>query len=513
MLTPKQKQEIYDLLAQTFEVGKPLLVTQAGNCLAGHGYHAKDLGYRGLIKMLEDMPDYVHFEQAHTESGNPFWQMTLKARNKEKKAARSKYPEDIRAFAYLPGSTLEIFHEKIAHLMSPEDTALHLLSNAYQAAAKRNKITEKDDTCTFRTGLKNKNGEEVSLFFARNTRKNDDRPWALTRVYEGTPNPEDFAPSPAERSHPGDALEDFAVIGNWSDVLRTLADMALPEQWDFQDAKTHNFYILRQYLKYTFLRLKHEGKVLITEDESFAAFNTGLLTIHYDDIYACFEKNHDPAASIPWRFSSFCTEGSRGDGQRITIHFAQPPQPAAYITEVSDLLYDTRCRLAVNYDHILSDNIGRMPLSYLRDVCSRYPEALRLIDRASKCRSGSLTYNKQMRALAAFCEDQEGALLSERIRSDFKRAIDKATKRIRWDYKTAVPIYYPAYNLLSLMIPLCLDSDNIADVALLVEKTESGNYLGHTILTLPMAYLDARLLCRPHSDWLRPSLISTDETV
>ena len=61
------------------------------------------------------------------------------------------------------------------------------------------------------------------------------------------------------------------------------------------------------------------------------------------------------------------------------------------------------------------------------------------------------------------------------------------------------------------MIPLCLDSDHTADVALLVEKTESGNYLGHTILTLPMAYLDARLLCRPNSDWLQPDLISDAE--
>ena len=62
MLTPKQKREIYDLLTATFETGKPLLVAQAGNCLAGHGYHAKELGYKGLNKMLEDMPEYVHFE-------------------------------------------------------------------------------------------------------------------------------------------------------------------------------------------------------------------------------------------------------------------------------------------------------------------------------------------------------------------------------------------------------------------------------------------------------------------
>lgn len=88
MLTPKQKQEIYDLLTATFDVGKPLLVAQAGNCLAGHGYHAKDLGYKGLNKVLEDMPEYVRFEQVQNEDGNPFWQMVLKEPKKEKKAPK-----------------------------------------------------------------------------------------------------------------------------------------------------------------------------------------------------------------------------------------------------------------------------------------------------------------------------------------------------------------------------------------------------------------------------------------
>ncbi len=511
MLNPKQQREIYDLLAATFEVGKPLLVAQAGNCLAGHGYHAKDLGYKGLNKMLEDMPDYVHFEQAHTEEGNPFWQMTLKPQEKETAPAKGEYPDDIRAFAYLPGSTLEIFHEKAAHLLQPGETPLQLIDAAYRRAVTQKSIVKENDTCTFPTGLKNRAGEEISIFFARNTRKGDSRPWAMTRVYEGKPNPENFAPTPGERANPGDALEDFAVITNWTDALRVLADMALPEEWDFRDAPVKNYYILRQYLKYTFLRLKHENKVLINDEGTFAAFNTGLLTFHYEDIYACFEKNRDPSSAIPWYFSSFCSEGSRGDGQRITIYFDQPPQPASYITEVSDLLYDTRRRLAVNYDHILTDNIGRIPLSYLRNVCSRYPKAMAIIEKAEKYRPNTPAYNRHMRELSGFCDAPDNVYLSERIRSDFKRAIEKALKRIRWDYKTVVPIYYPAYNLLSLMIPLCLDSDLAADVALLVEKTESGNYLGHTILSLPMAYLDARLLCRPSSDWLQPQLISDNE--
>ena len=39
----------------------------------------------------------------------------------------------------------------------------------------------------------------------------------------------------------------------------------------------------------------------------------------------------------------------------------------------------------------------------------------------------------------------------------------------------------------------------------MVELTQSGNYQGQTILPLREAYIDARLLCRPDSDWLDTS--------
>ncbi|MCH8297896.1 MAG: DUF3825 domain-containing protein [Chloroflexi bacterium] len=44
-------------------------------------------------------------------------------------------------------------------------------------------------------------------------------------------------------------------------------------------------------------------------------------------------------------------------------------------------------------------------------------------------------------------------------------------------------------------------------MALPVEKTISGNYLGHTVLPLDWAYKNARLICRPDSDWLVPETI------
>lgn len=60
------------------------------------------------------------------------------------------------------------------------------------------------------------------------------------------------------------------------------------------------------------------------------------------------------------------------------------------------------------------------------------------------------------------------------------------------------------------MLPLCLLDDETADVALVVQRNTVGNYQGQTILSLPMAYLDARQICRPDSDWLNPNRITPD---
>ena len=49
-------------------------------------------------------------------------------------------------------------------------------------------------------------------------------------------------------------------------------------------------------------------------------------------------------------------------------------------------------------------------------------------------------------------------------------------------------------------------------LVLVCERTMRGDYLGQTILTLPMADIDARLLCRPGSEWLNTSNIISSDT-
>ncbi|MGK7924441.1 MAG: DUF3825 domain-containing protein [Spirulina sp.] len=50
---------------------------------------------------------------------------------------------------------------------------------------------------------------------------------------------------------------------------------------------------------------------------------------------------------------------------------------------------------------------------------------------------------------------------------------------------------------------LCISNRSRADVALVITRTD-GVYSGETILTLDMAYNNARLLARPDTEWLQP---------
>lgn len=53
-------------------------------------------------------------------------------------------------------------------------------------------------------------------------------------------------------------------------------------------------------------------------------------------------------------------------------------------------------------------------------------------------------------------------------------------------------------------MPLCLQTPGIPDLALTCSKTEDkSKYMGHTCLTLEMAYNNARLIAKPDTNWLR----------
>lgn len=83
-------------------------------------------------------------------------------------------------------------------------------------------------------------------------------------------------------------------------------------------------------------------------------------------------------------------------------------------------------------------------------------------------------------------------------------ALKIAKSRVAWNYKTAIPIYYPTDDKVHLILPLALNTRSPEEIslALVMTKTPSNRYRTVTIFTLDMAYSNARLITKPSSDWL-----------
>ena len=244
-------------------------------------------------------------------------------------------------------------------------------------------------------------------------------------------------------------LFEFAFCSIYDKRIQWLSEMS-PEKWSFGTLSDNT--ILKNYVDHTFGKLYEEGKVI--ENENYAVFNTGLFTAYYEGIYAYFVPNNNEGRQ-KWFLDGFYTSY-----QLASMGIADKPLRANYFENPEELVFDTNCDIVPQYRHIFDD-----PENYLR-----IPEAVRE------------NANKKML---------------------FDGAISHAKAMIDANYKNAVPQYYK--GKIQLLIPICLVSDKSPDLALVVSKNEMGNqYLGHTCLTLDMAYNNARLIARPDSVWLRP---------
>ena len=427
-------------------------------------------------------------------------------------------PVAIDGQVFLPEKMLRILNKLIAN----DDTVpagpaeLAVLKQSYADAVTGGRLTAGADHYLFPTGLTAQNGDQIVASIKPSDRE---MPWWLN--YLGTDG----------SNSPGKQLERFAYLGDRTEMLQELADLALDENWDPGDGKRS---ILYSYLRFTFYRLKEEGKIAVSADGRMAAFNTGLVNARYEDIYACFEPN-DPGRPQKWRFSQFCVAGMRGLGKQLVSRFGTLPQPAKYFSRMEDLLLDPSKDIYLSYEHIVVDNVDRLPPDFLADACRKDKEALAckdiylsyehiVVDNVDRLPPDFLAdaCRKDKEALACIDRIRDGEseaygelrdLICDRsdLFGELSRQIDDAVelarKQVRWNFKTAIPCYFPTRNVMSLMLPLSLVDRGVADVALVVELQSSGNYLGQTILTLPQAYIDARLICRPSSEWLNTESI------
>ena len=327
-------------------------------------------------------------------------------------------------------------------------------------------------------------------------------------------------PQPQLQRTPSPDIDLFAWAAISGNNLEILARLALPEDWSGGSDDPRNAYaVLRRYLKYTFLRLVYEKKILISHDpesddpqDEYASFNTGLVDRKYEYIYALFKKCTVDKGNRYWRLVAFAIPGEDAGKTLIRVFNPLPKKADYFENRIENMFYDTSTgALSCDYTHMLIERCSRLPADFLWDNC---PVEMLSIDGMGLDTAEALNA-LDSRRIAYF------ARLGERIREDprtlnrlknrLQDATDLALKRVEWNYKTAIPMYFPRQNRGSLLLPLALVDESKVDLALVVSRHSNGSYQGETVLPLSLAYQDSRLVSRPDSDWLQPGLLAAAE--
>ncbi len=262
-------------------------------------------------------------------------------------------------------------------------------------------------------------------------------------------------------------IEGFAEFSDYNLALQDLAENKCEEEdWDYINNKQNGIPVLRSYMNQTCKQLVRQDKVIFGSSycgDEYAYFNTGLVDTFQNEIYAYFQKNKKYSENQPWGiqipkwvFLEFNTDQSW-----YYKYFSEQADIASYFaeTDATKLVFDTTLTIRPNWEHLLK--------------------------RQKRIDSPSIqTMNEQ----------------------DFRDAIEDsvrmAIKRIRRNYKTAIPHFYD--NDIQFLLPMSERKNRgIAIAAMVVEKQEQI-YVISTILTLDQAYNNARLLAKPDREWLNP---------
>jgi hypothetical protein len=232
--------------------------------------------------------------------------------------------------------------------------------------------------------------------------------------------------------------------------------MAEAEDWSaLRDRSTRKHPILCDYILHTLGRVVEQHKLregMTFDGTTFVCANTGLVTDQQDEILAYFEASNRKRHPQKWALREFM----RASDRRLAS-VAPPPGIATYFTDPSELVFDARKELRYNLERLVEDNVHRFPES--------------------------------LRANPA------------RLRQIVEAAINTATKRLRRNYKTAVPQFYR--GKIQLLLPLALEDPTLTDLALVVARDKEA-YAAATVLRMDHAYANARLIAPPDREWLKP---------
>jgi hypothetical protein len=98
------------------------------------------------------------------------------------------------------------------------------------------------------------------------------------------------------------------------------------------------------------------------------------------------------------------------------------------------------------------------------------------------------------------------------LADELRKVIRKAVQKLSWNWRGVVPCYNPSLAQPCFLLPVSFCDSNKPDRALIATaerpEGESPVYTIHTVIPLNWAYLNARLVCRPESEWLGTEVIN-----
>ena len=267
------------------------------------------------------------------------------------------------------------------------------------------------------------------------------------------------------------------IFDDWNDgfqFLEELSQKTIPEKWSYQNHESAIPHpILKSFLENTFeklLRDTKQKKLIISDDNKFALFNSGLLDKFFHDIYIILEIREEDRGNIYYNSTilkslSDLSKRKFKYNNELLNHPDKLPDSIDFFSDIKEVTFNNSFPIDRSYDkftHIIEEHIDSFP---------------------------SDSQNKDTTELARTLDN----------------SINYAKAMAKRNYKLVVPQYRPQTDKLQLLMPIYLGGSfsRHPDFALVLDL-EDGIYTPETILPLDAAYQNARLIAKPDDFWLNP---------
>lgn len=260
-------------------------------------------------------------------------------------------------------------------------------------------------------------------------------------------------------------------------TTRELAEMAQFEEWG-TPAPGHDFIYLNKYMEYSFKFIvdKQPDKILKSQCGGFVAYDTRLLSRYatgVQNIYAVFKKNTDDNIANnkqPWVWLAWCCGWDAMTKIARTLGTAAFGSVPPKMPEFGTTVWESTLDITWNRDHILheEENYKRVKEILGEKYTSDDEMQFQLAD--ALCVAKKYGKRSQMCILP-------------------QMYYNKSTGE--WTQQ--------------LLMPLHIKKEEFADGALVLELDGPEGerfYSGKTVLTIAMAYQNARLVNKVESTWL-----------